>query len=100
MTKSNGAILKNKIYYYILIPGKLFVFKVQIILNYFYSIQLWARTMKYHITKWDIIFMILLDFQSLGKYGIKMTIVHSNSGCVLKLDSKYLHIQFFKKFNT
>jgi hypothetical protein len=44
--------------------------------------------------------MILLDFQSLGKYGIKMTIVHSNSGCVLKLDSKYLHIQFFKKFNT
>jgi hypothetical protein len=51
--------------------------------------------MKYHITKWDIIFMILLDFQSLEKYGIKMTIVDSNSGCVLELDSKYLHIQFF-----
>jgi len=44
--------------------------------------------------------MILLDFQSLGKYGIKMTIVHSNSGCVLELDSKYLHIQIFKKINT
>jgi hypothetical protein len=92
MTKANGAILKNKTYYYILIPGKLFVFKVQIILNNLYSIQLSARTMKYHITKWDIIFMILLVFQSLEKYGIKMTIVHSNSGCVLDLDSKYLHI--------
>jgi hypothetical protein len=41
--------------------------------------------------------MILLDFQSLEKYGIKMTIVHSNNGCVLELDSKYLHIQFLKK---
>ncbi len=45
MTKANGAILKNKIYYYMLIPGKLFVFKVKTILNYFNSIQLWARMM-------------------------------------------------------
>jgi hypothetical protein len=87
-------------YIIILIPGKLFVFKVQIIFNYFHSIQLWARIMKYHITKWDIILMILLYFQSLKKYGIKMTIVHSNSGCVSELNSIYLHIQSFYKFNT
>ncbi len=53
--------------------------------------------MKYHITKWDIILMILLDFQSLKKYGIKMTIVQSNSGCVLDINYIYQHIHFIKK---
>jgi hypothetical protein len=59
MTKANGAILKNKIYYYMLIPGKLFVFKVKTILNYFNSIQLWARMMMMMMMMWLMVMILL-----------------------------------------